>query len=147
MVDRKTYKSRVSRLIAFWNEDRSLTVMFILLMLFIFVLVPVMDKGKVGELVLRIVYSAMLFTAILSVSKERKRLKLFVAFAICCLVINWVVDFVPSRPLAIAGDMATILFNLLFALAILNKTFKPGEITYRRIEGSIVVFLLAGLIL
>ena len=33
-----------------------------------------------------------------------------------------------------------------FALAILIKTFAPGEITFQRIQGSIVVYLLVGLI-
>jgi hypothetical protein len=147
MAESKTQNSRISRLIAFWDEDRSLSVMFVLLLLFIFVFVPVMEKGKIGQFALRIVYSVMLFTAILSVSRQRKYLNYFVAFAMCCLLMNWLVDYVPSKALYIAGDISTIIFNLFFALAILNKTFSPGEITYRRIEGSIVVFLLAGLIL
>ena len=134
------------QLISFWDEDKSLTTMMLLLFAFIFVLVPLLSPDRVGQVVIKLVYSVMLFTAILSVSKSRRHAILISIFAAVALVINWVSDIKPTVPLLVAQDFSAILFNSLFAVVMLLKTFKPGEITYQRIEGSIVVYLLLGMI-
>jgi hypothetical protein len=139
-------KKFFSKLILFWNEDRSLTTMMLLLFLFIFVFVPVLGTGKSGEIFIGVIYSVMLITGILSVARHKKFVGFVSIFALIGLVANWVSDIVPGRTVLIAHDFGAILFNSCFALAILIKTFQPGEITFRRIQGSIVVYLLVGLI-
>ena len=140
-------KNFLAKLIHFWDEDRSLTVMLLLLVSFIFVLVPCLNPGRAGELIIRVIYSVMLLTAVFSVARKRRYLFGVVSvFALISLIVNWVSDVEPSRSLSIAHDFSAIFFNLFFAIAILAKTFQQGEITYHRIEGSIVVFLLIGLI-
>jgi hypothetical protein len=135
-----------SKLLRFWNEDRSLTIMLALLLLFIFVFVPVLSAGRAGEIFIKIIYSFMLLTGILSVAKHKKFVVLVGIFAIIGLFANWISDFIPDRSVLIVHDAGAILFNFFFAMAILVKTFQPGEITFQRIEGSIVVYLLTGLI-
>ena len=139
-------QDKITRLLNFWNEDRSLAVMFILLLIFIFVLIPTISRDRFGGVLVKIVYSVMLFTAIFSVSRRKSYVTVFSIIAIACLIVNWLADVVPSTSMLIAHDLTSVIFNTLFALAILNKTFRPGEITFQRIEGSIVVFLLVGLI-
>jgi len=146
MTDPKIVNTKYSSLKSFWNEDRSLSFTFFLLLIFIFVLVPVISPDGVGERFTRIVYSVMLFTAVLSVSRNKKFVTGFTIFAIVCLIINWLADYFQTRALLIVHDIASVFFNLTFAVAILIKTFKPGDITYQRIIGSIVVFLLMGMI-
>jgi hypothetical protein len=50
----------------------------------------------------------------------------------------------PNRAIILVNDITLALFNLFFAVAILVKTFQPGDITFQRIEGSIIVYLLLG---
>ena len=88
----------------------------------------------------------MLFTGILSVCKHKKYVIVISIFAVIGLFVNWLSDVEPTRPVLIANDFGAIFFNFFFAIAILVKTFKPGDITFQRIEGSIVVYLLMGLI-
>jgi hypothetical protein len=139
-------KKLYGKLIHFWDEDKSLATMMFLLFAFIFVLIPLLKPDRFGQVIIKLVYSVMLFTAILSVSKNRKYVVIIGIFAFVALVINWLSDIKPTLPLLVAQDFSAILFNSLFALAILVKTFKPGDITYQRIEGSIVVYLLLGMI-
>ena len=139
-------KKFFSKLIRFWNEDRSLTVMLLLLLFFIFILVPSLNLGRGGEIFIKIIYSFILFTGILSVARHKKFVIIVSILAVIGFFLNWLSEVDPTGPVLIANDLAIILFNLFFALAILIKTFQPGEITYHRIEGSIVVYLLAGLI-
>jgi hypothetical protein len=134
-----------NKILRFWNEDRSLSVMFVLLVVFIFVLVPALDRGRIGELIIKGTYTIMLCTAILSVAKNNRYVTVIGLFAIAAIIVNWVSDFEPTTTVLIIHNIASISFNLLFALVILKKTFKEGDITFQRIQGSIVVFLLAGL--
>ena len=139
-------KKFFSKLIRFWNEDRSLTVMLLLLLFFIFILVPSLNLGRGGEIFIKIIYSFILFTGILSVARHKKFVIIVSILAVIGFFLNWLSEVDPTRLVLVANDLAIILFNLFFALAILIKTFQPGEITYHRIEGSIVVYLLAGLV-
>ena len=134
-----------SKIMRFWNEDRSLTAMLVLLILFMFVLVPSMSLGKGGQVFIKIVYSIMLLTGVLSVAKNKKHLILIGIFAGIGLLLNWLSKVYPTTPVLIAHDLGGVFFNLFFAFVILIKTFKQGEITIQRIEGSIVVYLLIGL--
>src|SRR6478735_1398877 len=139
-------KKLSSILLRFWNEDRSLTVMLLLLLFFVFILVPWMSDGMRGEIFIKIVYSFILFTGILSVARQKKFVIIVSILAVIGFFLNWLSEVYPTTPVLIANDLAIIFFNSFFALVILIKTFQPGEITYHRIEGSIVVYLLAGLI-
>jgi Ion channel len=146
MTNKEVEENKISKVMNFWNEDRSLTVMLLLLLLFIFIFVPSLSRGRIGEVFIKITYSVMLLTGILSVARHKKYVIFVSIFAVIGLIANWLSDAEPSRPILIVHDIAAIFFNTFFALAILIKTFKPGDITFHRIEGSIVVFLLVGLI-
>ena len=133
------------KLTRFWNEDRSLSITLLLLLLFIFVLVPSLTPSGNGEILIKITYSIILLTGILSVAKSKKFVTIVSIAAVISLFVNWLTEVEPTRPVFIIHDLVAIFFNLLFALAILIKTFKAGEITFQRIQGSIVVYLVIGL--
>jgi hypothetical protein len=135
----------VSKVVSFWSEDRSLTTMLLLLLLFIFVFVP-MSHGRAGGAFIKIAYTVMLLTGILSVAKRKRQVIFLSILALVGSIVNWVSDAEPSPLVFIIHDIAAILFNTSFALIILVKTFAPGDITFHRIVGSVVVFLLVGLI-
>jgi len=120
--------------------------MLALLLFFIFVFIPVLNRGKTGAIFLRIIYSVMLLTGIWSFAKQKKYVIAVSILAVMGLVANWLSMVDPTKTILIAHDLGAIAFNLVFAFAILVKTFAPGEVTYHRIEGSIVVYLLVGLI-
>jgi Ion channel len=139
-------KKFFAKLMLFWNEDRSLTIMLLLLLFFTFVFVPISGQGRTGGIFLKMIYSVILLTGILSVAKHKHYVVLAGIFAIIGLYVNWLSDIEPTRSVLMAKDFGAILFNFFFAIAILMKTFKPGEITFQRIQGSIVVYLLVGLV-
>ena len=120
--------------------------MLLLLLFFIFVFVPILHREEGGAIIIKIIYSLMLFTGILSVSREKKILIGISIFAAISFFVNWLSQIEPTTPVLIAHNLCAIFFNLFFAIAILVKTFAKGEITYHRIIGSIVVYLLVGLI-
>lgn len=139
-------KNFFSKLIHFWNEERSLISMMLLLLLFIFVLIPAVNPEGSGDTVIKIIYSLLLLTGILSVAGSRKYINFIIMLSIISLLINWISHFQPTRMVLTANDFGAIILNLFFAIVILVKTFLPGDITYYRIAGSVVVYLLLGLI-
>jgi hypothetical protein len=76
---------------------------------------------------------------------KKKHVILIGIFAGIGLFLTWLSKIVPTTSVLIAYDLGSILFNFFFAFVILIKTFKKGEINYQRIIGSIVVYLLIGL--
>src|SRR5947208_3422970 len=121
-------KKHLVKLINFWNEDRSLTIMLLLLLLFNFVFVPSLSLGKAGEIFIKIIYSVVLLTGILSVAKHIKYVIAVSILAIIGLVLNWLSEVDPTRSVLIANDLGVIIYNSIFSIAILIKTFQPGDI-------------------
>ena len=120
--------------------------MLLLLLLFIFIIVPFISPGNDGQILLKIIYSVILLTGILSVSKHKTFVIVISILAVIGLGANWLGEINPTRSTLLANDFGAIIFNFFFAIAILIKTFQPGDITIHRIEGSIVAYLLVGLI-
>ena len=104
-------KKFFAKIMFFWDEDRSLTTMLLLLLLFIFVLVPILNQGRTGVIFIKITYSVILLTGILSVAKHRNYVILAGIFAIIGFLINWLSDIEPTMFLLIANDFGAILFN------------------------------------
>ena len=115
----------LSNVIRFWNEDRSLTVMLLLLLLFIFIIVPFISPGNDGQILLKIIYSVILLTGILSVSKHKTFVIVISILAVIGLGANWLGEINPTRSILLANDFGAIIFNFFFAIAILIKTFQP----------------------
>jgi hypothetical protein len=88
----------------------------------------------------------MLITSVLSVAKSRRYIFFIAVFAVIGFIVNWIGEFWNTDSIQIIQDFCITIFNLVFAFVILIKTFKPGEITYQRIEGSIIVYLLVGMV-
>ena len=120
--------------------------MLLLLLFYIFLFSPLISTSEAEHVVLKIMYSAILLTGILSVSRQKRTRILVIILASIAFVVNWISVITPVIGVLFANDIALALFNLTFAIAILMKTFQPGDITYQRIEGSIIVYLLLGIV-
>src|SRR5260221_3792362 len=99
-------KMPFSKFIRFWNEDRSLTITLVLLLLFIFFLIPILSLGRSGEILIKIIYSVLLLTGILSVAKRKKYVVLVGIFAIIGFLVNWLSDVEHTSSVLIVHDFA-----------------------------------------
>ena len=57
-------KKFFARLIRFWNEDRRLNIMLLLLLFFIFVFSPLLRSNANEHIIIKFAYSAILLTGI-----------------------------------------------------------------------------------
>jgi hypothetical protein len=67
-------------------------------------------------------------------------------FALAGILTNWINYIAPGNYSLVVRDIASLLFNFIFAIAILIKTFQPGDISFHRIQGAVVVYLLLAML-
>jgi hypothetical protein len=90
--------------------------MLLLLLSFIFILVPSLNLGRGGEILIKSIYSLILLTGILSVARHKKFVIIVSVFAVIAFFLNWLSEIEPTVPVLIANDLALIFFNLFFAV-------------------------------
>ena len=59
------------RLIHFWNEEHSLTALLILLLVYVFVIIPTTRAGYALELISTFVFSFLLLAGLLTMARHR----------------------------------------------------------------------------
>jgi Ion channel len=129
----------------FWSTDRSLTVLLVLLIGNIFV-VPLARFATWGRLTGRGILSLIIISGIVTTIKDRRLIALGVILAISSLFMGLEDVEHPNFYLHVINDLYSLLFIGFLAILILRQAFRPGPITSRRIQGSVAVYLLLGLL-
>lgn len=130
----------------FWDEDTSLTISLVLLLVFIFVLVPVLDDTRpASQFIIRVIYTLILVTCVLSVSKKRGITVVITFFGLLVFLAGLLSDYMNNNFFRIVNDSGVIIFYIIFASAVLFKTFAPGEINVHRVQGSVLSYIVFGL--
>jgi len=129
----------------FWSTDRSLSVLLFLLVGNIF-LVPLARFATWGRLTGRAILSLIIISGIVATIKDRRLIALGVILAISSLFTGLEDVERPNFYLHLINDLYSLVFIGLLAFVILRQTFRPGPITSRRIQGSVAVYLLLGLL-
>jgi hypothetical protein len=126
-----------------WLSEEALTGLLLVLIVYEFV-VPVVAPG-LGEFALNILFTVLLFTGLATVANRRTAFVVAGVFAIAAVVLKWMAP-VPDLPgTQLAAAVAAVGTFALFTLLVLIRTFSPGPITRRRIEGAVAVYLLVAL--
>jgi hypothetical protein len=128
------------------TKEEGLSVLLFVLVLLIFVIYPLQTMGITSLLLARIFLSIMVIAGVWSVGQNKTRLVIFIIAAIANLVFQWYraisdVDWVHLASLGI-----TISFEALLIYFILLRTTAPGPVNSYRIQGSVVVYLLIGVL-
>jgi hypothetical protein len=129
----------------FWSTDRSLSVLLFLLVGNIF-LVPLARFATWGRLTGRAILSLIIISGIVATIKDRRLIALGVILAISSLFTGLEDVERPNFYLHLINDLYSLVFIGLLAFVILRQAFRPGPITSRRIQGSVAVYLLLGLL-
>jgi hypothetical protein len=127
----------------FWDEDKGLTSIFILLCISNFLVIPFFDRHKSFIFFAsRIIWFFLLFAGITSMSKSRSQMRKFSIIPVLLIVVS---ILTPSFENKILDYFEFVVQLSVFALLIgmvLVKVFENGSVTVHRIIGSIVVYML-----
>lgn len=135
---------RPAPLMGLWQSDRGLSALLVFLCLALFVGAPMADAGTAGGFVFDLLFSLLLVSGVVVVGKRPFLTALVAVLTAATLVLRWVSLRSPdSAPQLVSFTLSIPLLSILAAL-VLVQVFREGPITSYRIQGSIVVYLLAG---
>jgi hypothetical protein len=129
----------------FWNEDKGLTSIFILLCISNFLVIPFFEhKGPLIYMFTRIIWFILLIAGITTLSENRSQMRKFSIIPVLLIIASvlqvlFEINFLSYFEFAIELAVFTLLIGM-----VLVKVFEPGSVSVHRIIGSIVVYMLIG---
>jgi len=127
----------------FWSKEKSLTFLLAILLVYIFLIIPLIHRNSSGEIIFFIFYFLLLSSG----------WPIFKQFQIPGIV--WLLIIFPFAFLInelyflatwerVAADLFIAGYCVFLIVILLLRTFADGPITIYRIEGAIAVYLLIG---
>jgi len=130
----------------FWEEERNLLVLLVFLSVHMFIIVPFGQEVLITRIIGTLFYCFILIAAWKYLSENIRFGKVLIIATIGIILLLAVGTFRKEAWVAVLSDFSIIFYCAVLAWIVLLKTFSEGPITIYRIEGSIVVYLLFGLI-
>jgi hypothetical protein len=135
----------ISFLHQFWGKEKSLSIVLIVLSIHLFLVIPLGQEIIVGRIIGFVFYFFLLTAGLKYVTGGRKN-SVLILIAVLSILMLALRLFFEEAWVDISSDIFIITYCSALAWIVLLKTFSKGPITIYRIEGSIVVYLLIGLI-
>jgi hypothetical protein len=123
-----------------WAGDEGLTALLGALLLRIFI-------GRYAPLVLDLWLAITLLSGVFAIGWQRKTARVIVLVAILLFALRGLGFVGGEGAIGLTVDAALAIFLLsTLAVIVLSQIFREGPITRQRVQGSIVIYLLLGLI-
>jgi hypothetical protein len=128
-----------------WNEDRGLTIIFILLCISNFLVIPFFGhQGTLIHLLTRIIWFLLLIAGITTLAENKTQMRNFSIIPVLLVITTILESIIDYKILYYFGFAIDLAVFVLLIVMVLIKVFEPGSITVHRIIGSIVVYMLIG---
>lgn len=138
--------SKLSRVIGFWTEERSLTVMLILLVLHLFILTPVRFLSHVLYVVSVLFLALALLTGFLTMVRQ-KALRWIWIVVVAGTILFKSAALVAKTPWLVTGDTLFTFFSLsALVYIVFLQVSRDGPVTAHRIRGAIALYLLIAML-
>jgi Ion channel len=128
-----------------WSTDRSLAVLLVLLIGNIFV-IPFAEFATWGRLLARAILSLITISGVVATVRDRRITAVAIALTIGSLLVGWEDVAHPNLYFHLCNELYSLLFLGLFVVLIMRQVLRSGPITLRRVQGSVAVYLLLGLV-
>ena len=119
--------------------------MLVLLVGNIFV-IPLEQFATWGRLAGRAILSLIIISGLIATVRDRRLILLGVALTVASLFVGWEDIEQPNFYLHLFNNVSAWVFIAFLIVLILRQVFREGPITPRRVQGSIAVYLLLGLL-
>ncbi|MEK6781918.1 MAG: ion channel [Bacteroidota bacterium] len=132
----------------FWNHERSLKALLIYMCISLFVWIPLADYADQwwSFLISDILFNLIILAGVFSVLTRWKKQILFITIALLASLFR-IISFLSQLEWAhLMSSVFAILFMAHLANMVLQHIFKDGPVNFYRIQGSIVVFMIVGIV-
>ena len=127
-------------------HDEGLHALLVILVIIIFIIYPLQARGLSDLMLTKIFLTVLTAAGVWAVSKNRKQLAIVVAISVMNLAFQWYRTVSQESWVIISSLVLTFAFEAILAIFILLRTLAPGPVNLFRIEGSVVVYLLIGVL-
>jgi len=139
--DRRT----ISNFLIFWSEERSLTVLLVLLLIHFFVLSPGTVLGRAFQMTAALCLSFALLAGILSLQQPVIR-NFGLLLVTMTIVFRTAAVFGAASWLIVGDTLFTLLSLLALIFIVLRQVSQDGPVSGHRIRGSIALYLLIAIL-
>lgn len=132
----------------FWNHERSLTALLIYMCLAILLWIPLGDHADTwwAFLINDLLFNLIILAGVFAVFTRWRKQYVFIGIALMAGALRILAFLEGEKWMHVLSDLFSILFFSLLARLVLTHIFKEGPINFYRIQGSIVVFLIIGIL-
>ena len=130
----------------FWGSEKGLSAMLVFLCLALFVGAPISAIRGTGTVYFDLFFSLLLVSGVVTVARKKLLTASISALTFATLALRWIADASGSSIVWFWGQAFAIVLLGAFTALVLVQVFQEGPITGYRIQGAIVVYLLAGMI-
>ena len=127
-----------------WNEDKGLTTIFAVLCISNFLIVPFFEHTALINLFSRIIWFILLIAGITTLSKSRMQMRHLIIIPFLLITVNALQLIFENQFIDYLEFAVKIAASSLLILMVLIKVFEEGSISYHRVIGSIVAYMLIG---
>ncbi len=136
-------KKILEKLSDIWSNRQSFTFLLIVLVIYMFVVIPMLNERILGKLSFMAFYYLFLTIGMhfLEINRKLPIYLIFIVAPLFVLVLQIILD---SVWLTLALDILVIAYFFWLGSILLIRTFSQGHITVNRVQGAVIVYLLSG---
>lgn len=135
-------QSMKKRLIAYWNEEHSLTALLILLIFNMFVLVPAARTSHLVELIYGMGFSLLLLAGLFTMTRQKLFQVIACFFVISTITVRFSRSFFGVDGLLPLDFILSIVSIVVMLIVVIWQVLREGPVTGHRIRGAIAAYLL-----
>jgi Ion channel len=125
----------------YWNERKSFNFLLTVLVIYIFLIIPLL-KQKLTEEVLFFIFYFLLLSTSVPFLMQNKRMTVLVLLIITPFIFLISEYFFSSVWVKILADIFIVFYCVSLGAIIMLRTFAKGHVTVHRVFGAIIVYLL-----
>ncbi len=109
-------------------------------------IIPLAGFATWGRLAGRAILSLIIISGLIATVRDRRIILLAAALTVASLVVGWEDIERPNLYLHLFNNLYSWVFIVFLIFLILRQIFRAGPITSRRVQGSIAVYMLLGML-
>jgi hypothetical protein len=135
-----------SRFLKFWDTDRSLTALLVLLVLSVFIVPTLTGFRMFQNATVDTLLTLSLLAGVRFVSKSKTQTILLSIFVLIAIVFRVLSYLSQGHLVFILRSISAMISLAILAVVVLIHTFRKGPITLQRVQGAVAAYLLLGLV-
>ena len=129
----------------FWIKDKSLTFLLVILVVYLFMIAPFQVDSTFNKILFVIFYYLLLTSSMPFLLRKNKNTIAAILFILPFIFLVIEISY-SSVWTQVATNLFVVLYCIMLGYFILIRTFEKGKFTIRRVQGAVIVYLLAALI-